>query len=229
MKQLKRSNALTGEYIRVGPFLIGECKVVPIIWRNQPLGRLVYDLHRVTGRRDLTVLQPRNRRDRYTRLFRQFGGLDALVIHPIRESHVESFASNAKSMSMCFASDAMDYFAWHEKNTVMPRRARENSSVFTPTYLKSWRKFRDMSQEDLAAEAGMTAATISRLENGKVAYTQPVIESLADALDCDPSDIISRPPEETHTPVMDMVRKMEPDQLKQLQRIILALSEDDAA
>lgn len=61
-------------------------------------------------------------------------------------------------------------------------------------YLKEWREYRDLSQETLAERVDSTGATISRLENAKQPYTQALLEALADALTCEPADIIMRPP-----------------------------------
>lgn len=61
-------------------------------------------------------------------------------------------------------------------------------------YLKEWREYRDFSQERLAERVDSTGATISRLENRKQPYTQALLEALADALSCQPADIIMRPP-----------------------------------
>lgn len=41
---------------------------------------------------------------------------------------------------------------------------------------------------------GLTQATIARLERGDIAYTQPVLEAIADALSCEPADLIMRDP-----------------------------------
>jgi transcriptional regulator with XRE-family HTH domain len=65
---------------------------------------------------------------------------------------------------------------------------------YRATHLLEWRKHRDFSQEELADRVGTTAATVSRLENGKQPYTQPLLELLAEALRCEPADIIMRPP-----------------------------------
>lgn len=62
------------------------------------------------------------------------------------------------------------------------------------TYLKEWRKFRGLTQSQLAERLGLTQATIARIERGDIAYTQPVLEAMADALRCEPADLIMRDP-----------------------------------
>lgn len=61
-------------------------------------------------------------------------------------------------------------------------------------FLREWRKYRRLTQEELAERIDVTAGAISQLENGLINYTQPTLEALADALDCAPGDILSKDP-----------------------------------
>jgi transcriptional regulator with XRE-family HTH domain len=75
---------------------------------------------------------------------------------------------------------------------------------FRPTYIKQWREYRGLSLRDLANRLPTSAdgrplvshATIGRIENGLIAYTQPVVEALAEALGCRVSDLLDRNPKE---------------------------------
>lgn len=67
-----------------------------------------------------------------------------------------------------------------------PRKARH--------FLREWRKYRQLTQERLAERISVTPGTISQLENGQISYTQPTLEALAVALNCEPGDILSRDP-----------------------------------
>lgn len=51
-------------------------------------------------------------------------------------------------------------------------------------FLREWRKYRDLSQEELGAKMGVTQGMISHLETGEADYTGETLESLAKALDC---------------------------------------------
>lgn len=62
-------------------------------------------------------------------------------------------------------------------------------------YVREWRKFRGFTQERLAERTPYTTGAISQLETGRTAYTQDMLEALAQALDCLPGDLISRHPE----------------------------------
>jgi transcriptional regulator with XRE-family HTH domain len=61
-------------------------------------------------------------------------------------------------------------------------------------YVREWRLHRGLSLTRLAERIGVTHGAISQLENGKVAYTQGMLEALADALNCTPADLVGRPP-----------------------------------
>ena len=82
---------------------------------------------------------------------------------------------------------------------------RPKGSRFRPTFIKQWRIKCDFTQEQLAErvtayllERGMTKgytyASIGRLENGKIGYTQIILEALADALSTDPASLLMRDP-----------------------------------
>lgn len=62
-------------------------------------------------------------------------------------------------------------------------------------FIREWRKHRDFTLERLAERIGLTHGTLSRIERGKTAYTQPVLEAIADALGTSPANLIMRNPE----------------------------------
>lgn len=62
------------------------------------------------------------------------------------------------------------------------------------TFIRDWRKYRGISQDRLAEVIGLTQATVARIERGDIAYTQPVLEAMAEALKCLPGDLITRNP-----------------------------------
>lgn len=65
-----------------------------------------------------------------------------------------------------------------------------------PFYLKQWREHRDLSQQRLADRIGTSKGYISDLERGKRRYNQDLLEMLADALMCEPADLLIRDPSE---------------------------------
>lgn len=62
-------------------------------------------------------------------------------------------------------------------------------------YVREWRQKRGLTQERLAERIPFSPGAISQLETGRTAYTQDMIEALAEALELQPGDLISRNPE----------------------------------
>ncbi len=61
-------------------------------------------------------------------------------------------------------------------------------------FIKEWRKYRGLTQEQLAERIGVAVSTISQLETMKQGYSQPTLEAIADALGCEPADLLMRNP-----------------------------------
>lgn len=61
-------------------------------------------------------------------------------------------------------------------------------------YIREWRRFRDMTQEQLAERIGIDKGYLSKIENGKRRYDQPFLEAAAEVLQCSPADLIMRNP-----------------------------------
>lgn len=73
----------------------------------------------------------------------------------------------------------------------MPRKA---------TYIRHWRKERDYTLDEMVGRLEVlgvktTAATLSRIETGKVPYGQDLLEAIADALDVTVSQLVEHNPE----------------------------------
>ncbi len=63
-----------------------------------------------------------------------------------------------------------------------------------PTFIRAWRKYRGHTLETLAEQIGMIHASLSRIERGEQPYTQDSLELLADALKCEPADLLALDP-----------------------------------
>lgn len=61
-------------------------------------------------------------------------------------------------------------------------------------FIREWRKYRGLTQEQVAERIDQTSGAISQLENGIINYTQPTLEALAVALNCETGDLLSRDP-----------------------------------
>lgn len=63
-----------------------------------------------------------------------------------------------------------------------------------PHYIKEWRKFRGLTQDQLAERIGVTKSYVSKIESFKRRYDQPFLEAAAEVLQCSPADLIIRDP-----------------------------------
>jgi transcriptional regulator with XRE-family HTH domain len=80
------------------------------------------------------------------------------------------------------------------QNVHMAKKAKKRKDAGPGHFLREWREVRDLTLERLAERVGLTHGTLSRIERGKTAYTQPVLEALADALGTTPANLIMRDP-----------------------------------
>lgn len=64
----------------------------------------------------------------------------------------------------------------------------------TRTFIRAWREYRNLSQEQMAGRVEMSRENYSRIENGKVPYNQDVLEMSALALNCSVSDLLEQDP-----------------------------------
>lgn len=61
-------------------------------------------------------------------------------------------------------------------------------------FIKEWRKFRELTQEQLAEMMGTTKTSISRIEDLKQGYSQDFLEACAEALGTHPGTLLMRGP-----------------------------------
>ena len=96
------------------------------------------------------------------------------------------------------------------------------ASPFERTFIKQWREYRHLTQEQLAERVSdflhyrgfkksYTHASIGRLENGKIGYTQVILEALAHSLGTDPPSLLIRDPTEPDA-IWTIWEKAQPDQ-----------------
>lgn len=105
---------------------------------------------------------------------------------------------------------------------------RKSQRQYKPIHLRAWREYRGLSQETLAARVDSTAASISRLENGRQPYSQPLLEALADALGCTAADLIMRPPT-ANEGLNTVIAGLSDAQRRQAETIIRALKQAESA
>jgi transcriptional regulator with XRE-family HTH domain len=101
-----------------------------------------------------------------------------------------------------------------------------------PTFIRQWRSHRHLSLVQVAERVSeitgksMTHSTLSRIETGKIAYTQPVLEAIAVALACEPADLLMRNPEDKSAPwsILDQLKKADTATVNRVVAVIAALT-----
>lgn len=58
-------------------------------------------------------------------------------------------------------------------------------------FLKEWRMFRGLTQEQAESRLGMDRSNLSRIEASKIPYSQGLLEAAAEAYGCEPWDILN--------------------------------------
>lgn len=76
-------------------------------------------------------------------------------------------------------------------------------------YLKAWREFRGMKQDELAEKIGTTKAVISLLENEKRPLSSKWLRKLAEVLDTQPGYILDHDPNELPADVFEIWAAMD--------------------
>lgn len=97
-------------------------------------------------------------------------------------------------------------------------------------FFKEWREFRGLSQQELAERIGSSIPTISHIETGKNFLTRPTLEALADALRCQPGELLSQDPhamqrhDRVPKSIVDLFNDIEDEQARSdAERVVLAV------
>lgn len=106
--------------------------------------------------------------------------------------------------------------------------AKKTKKGLRPNYIRAWRKHRHLTQAQLAERIKVAQGSLSDLENSRFAYTQPVLEALADALNCEPADLIMRPPG-AYDQLKDVIAGLSQASQKRAIAVVKALRDDEAA
>ena len=109
---------------------------------------------------------------------------------------------------------------------------RMKRKTHKPTMIRAWRKHRHLTLEKVAdrvetlSGVKTTPQTLSRIENGIIGYTQPMLEAIADALACEPADLLMRePPSSDRFRAWSLLDSLPEEKRKIALRMIEALGE----
>lgn len=88
------------------------------------------------------------------------------------------------------------------------------------TFLKEWREFRQLTQEQAAERLNISRALLSKIENAKSPYSQGFIEAAAEAYACEVADLIMRDPRSPVWSIYDTLRALPPEQQQHVEAIV---------
>jgi len=120
--------------------------------------------------------------------------------------------------------------AIHRKFSMAKAAQRKRLEAPTPpgervlqrTFIRQWRKKAGLSQTALGAVLGVSTATISQIENAETGYKQEYLEAIAEAVGCDPADLLVRSPDDPE-PIWRLWDLASAPQRKQIIRVTRAL------
>jgi transcriptional regulator with XRE-family HTH domain len=70
----------------------------------------------------------------------------------------------------------------------------------SPTFLRDWRKFRELTLEAACERFDIDRTTLGRIEKGQLPYNQDFLEKAALAYGCEPQDLLSINPRAPDAP-----------------------------
>jgi transcriptional regulator with XRE-family HTH domain len=90
-------------------------------------------------------------------------------------------------------------------------------------FIKHWREYRGLTQDQLADRLGMSKASLSRVENLLQPYTQDLLEGLAEALNTDPASLLMRNPQDPAAiwTIWDQAQPAERAQIEDVARVLI--------
>lgn len=91
-------------------------------------------------------------------------------------------------------------------------------------YLRAWREFRGMSQDELAQRVDTAKGVISLLENGKRPLSDKWLRRLADVLDTRPGHLLDHDPNDLDTDILDIWAHIAREDRAQAARILRTFS-----
>jgi transcriptional regulator with XRE-family HTH domain len=89
-----------------------------------------------------------------------------------------------------------------------------------PHYLREWRKFRRMTQDELAAAVGTSKSVISDLERVQLQLSPKWLHRLAPVLRTQPGYILDRDPESLDTDIIDIWAHIPDDDKATARRVL---------
>lgn len=93
-----------------------------------------------------------------------------------------------------------------------------------PHYLKEWRKFRRMTQQELADAVGTSKSVISDMERGELQVSPKWLRRLAPALQTQPGHLLDHDPESLDSDIIDIWSRIDIRERAQAARVLEAFT-----
>ncbi|MDJ0921076.1 MAG: helix-turn-helix transcriptional regulator [Henriciella sp.] len=93
-------------------------------------------------------------------------------------------------------------------------------------FLAEWREYRALTQDQLSETTGIAKSTISRLENREMPVNERHIYKFADALRCEPIDLLTWNPL-SDRPLLNLFQSIPDTKRREARRILQILAEPD--
>ena len=115
----------------------------------------------------------------------------------------------------------------------MPHRVRPLLPQPRRNFIRDWREAAGLSQDALVERVRerletFSKSTLSRIENSRQPYSQPILEALAWALACEPGDLIMRKPDSPVWTTADNLSPAFPEMINDLRHLTVAEQEQIA-
>lgn len=90
------------------------------------------------------------------------------------------------------------------------------------TFIRAWRKHRQLTLEQLSSRLGMSPSALSMLERAQRGYTQETLEALAEALMTDVASLLIRDPTQDEA-IWSIWDNASPAERQQITNVVRAL------
>ena len=88
------------------------------------------------------------------------------------------------------------------------------------TFLKEWRDYRGLTQEQAAERLNVSRTLLSKIENAKSPYTQGFMEAASVAYQCEVADLIMRDPNSPVWSIYDTLKALPKPAQEQIDAIV---------
>lgn len=118
--------------------------------------------------------------------------------------------------------------AWADDVRMARKHVRISLGPPKKHFIKEWRKYRGLTQEQLGGRLDVSTSHISQIERGTINYTRETLEAIAYALQCEPADLLGRDPSQPDYQLWKIITGLKPEQQEQALRVVRALAGEAA-